>query len=334
LKDIAHASGVDVSTVSRSLSGAYGINKETREKVLAAAASLNYKPNRVARGAGTRRSHTLALIVSDIRNPFFAEVARGAEDAAYVANSDLILCNSDLDAAKQMHYIESLLAKRVDGMLMNSVAGLDRTQQESLAASGIPIVLLNRTRSSSNFSTVTADDAEGGFLAGQRLVELGHRRIAHLTGPRDHGNMRERARGFLRAMAAFPDAVPLVIHGTQNYAGGRSMLHEAIHRDPGITAVFAGNDVVAFGALRGILDIGWKVPEEISVIGFDNVEIAEITHPPLTSIHQPKYEMGKAAVEMLVAAADLNRVHLPEHRVLSVRLVERQSCAPPRYTSL
>src|ERR1035438_8175005 len=143
IKDIARESGVNISTVSRALNNGYGVNDQTREHVIAVAARLNYRPNRVARGLVTGRSHSLALVVSDIRNPFFAEVARGAEDAARAANCDLVLCNSDLDADKQMQYVRSLLEKRVDGILMNSVAALNGAQQEQLAASGVPIVLLN-----------------------------------------------------------------------------------------------------------------------------------------------------------------------------------------------
>jgi LacI family transcriptional regulator len=329
LKDIAKASGVDVSTVSRSLNGAYGIHKDTRERVLAIAAELNYRPNRVARGLATGRSHTLGLVVSDIRNPFFADVARGAEDAAFAAGCDLVLCNSDLDPQKQMHYIQLMLDKRVDGVLMNSVGALDRAQQEFLSSTGIPVVLLNRPRSTSNFSTVTSDNAEGGFLAGNYLAELGHKRILHLSGPREDGNLRERARGFLRAMAGRPGVAPAVLHGSHNFDGGYAMMRAALDKEPRVTAVFAGNDILAFGAVRAIIEAGLKVPDDISIIGFDNVELAAVIHPPLTTIHQPKYEMGRAAVEILLKAAEQKQTPLPEHRILGVQLIERQSCAPP-----
>src|ERR1035437_769500 len=140
IKDVARESGVNISTVSRALNNGYGVNDQTREHVLAVAARLNYRVNRVARGLVTGRSHSLALLVSDIRNPFFAEVARGAEDAARAEGCDLMLCNSDLDRDKQMQYVRSLLEKRVDGILMNSVSVLDRDQQAQLAACGVPIV--------------------------------------------------------------------------------------------------------------------------------------------------------------------------------------------------
>src|SRR6266705_718212 len=186
IKDIARESGVNISTVSRALNDAYGVHQETRGHVFAVAARLNYYPNRVARGLKTRRSHTLALIVSDIRNPFFSEVTRGAEDAARAGGYDLVLCNSDLDPRKQM----------------DSVADLSRKQQDQLAASGVPIVLLNRSTASKSFSTVCADNEAGGAMAAQYLLRLGHENIAHLTGPRRHGNLTDRARGFLRFLKA------------------------------------------------------------------------------------------------------------------------------------
>src|SRR5450755_2849326 len=161
IKDVARESGVNISTVSRALNNGYGVNDQTREHVRAVAARLNYRPNRIARGLVTGRSHSLGLIVSDIRNPFFAEVARGAEDAARNGNCDLVLCNSDLDADKQMEYVRSLLEKRVDGILMNSVAMLSVEQQARLSESGVPIVLLNRSASNRTFSTVCADNETG-----------------------------------------------------------------------------------------------------------------------------------------------------------------------------
>ena len=228
-----------------------------------------------------------------------------------------------------MHYMQSLFDKRVDGVLMNSVGALDRAQQEFLTAAGVPVVLLNRPRSVSNFSSVTADNARGGALAGELLAELGHRHIAHLTGPKEDGNLRERARGFLRALAGRVGVAPLIIHGAHNFAGGYAMMKSALEKDPEITAVFAGNDIAAFGALRAIMEAGLRVPDDISVIGFDDVELASVIHPPMTTIHQPKWEMGRAAVEILLSAAEQNPPPLPQHRVLEVELVQRQSCAPP-----
>lgn len=326
IKDIARESGVNTSTVSRALNNEYGVNQQTREQVLAVADRLGYRPNRVARGLVTGRSHSLALILSDIRNPFFAEVARGAEDAARVANCDLVLCNSDLDAEKQMQYVQSLQEKRVDGILMNSVSALSREQQAQLAGCGVPIVLLNRSTSTRAFSTVCADNETGGAMAARYLLNLGHRRVAHITGPRQHGNLSDRTRGFVRALESAGHAVdPLVLHGDFNFSGGTELTLKLLEKCPEVTAIFAGNDVMAFGAVRALLDRGLRIPEDVSLMGFDNIEFSSVIYPPLTTIHQPKYEMGRAAVEILLRLAH-DKKQMPEQRVLGVELIERQSC--------
>ena len=328
IKDVARESGVNVSTVSRALNGEYGVHVETREMVAAVAQRLGYRPNRVARGLVTGRSHTLALVASDIRNHFFAEVARGAEDAAYRAGYDLILCNSDLDPEKQMRYVQSLLEKRVDGILMNSVAVLSRRQQEQLAGTGVPIVLLNRAAPRAAFSTFHADNEGGGALAAEFLLKLGHRRIAHLTGPRHHGNMTDRVKGFTRALAAAQKPVdPIVLYGKNNLSGGYDLAHQLLERYPEVTAIFASSDIMAFGVIRALLEAGRRIPQDVSVIGFDDVELAGIVHPPLTTIFQPKYELGVAAVECLLRQSAHKDRPSPERRVFDVRLVERQSCA-------
>jgi LacI family transcriptional regulator len=328
IKDVARESGVNVSTVSRALNGEYGVHSTTREHVMTIAQRLGYRPNRVARGLVTGKSHTLGLVISDIRNPFFAEVARGAEDAAYRAGYDVVLCNSDLDPEKQLGYVQSLLEKRVDGILMNSVASLTRGQQQRLVGMGVPIVLLNRGAARHAFSTVSADNGAGGALAADYLWDLGHRRIAHLTGPRHHGNMTDRERGFVRALGAAGIPVqPVVLHGKNNFAGGVELARKLLGEHGEITAIFAGSDAMAFGVMRALMDAGRRIPQDVSVVGFDNVEMASIAHPPLTTIHQPKYEIGQAAVEILLRMAQGKENQVAEHRLFGVHLIERESCA-------
>jgi LacI family transcriptional regulator len=325
IKDVARESGVNISTVSRALNDEYGVHPDTREHVVAVANRLNYRPNRVARGLVTGKSNTLGLIVSDIRNPFFAEVARGAEDAARAAGCDLVLCNSDLDAEKQLGYVHSLLDKRVDGILMNSVQVLSRAQQKELAKCPVPIVLLNRSASRRAFSTVCADNEAGGAMAANYLLEMGHRAIVHISGPRAHGNLTARARGFASAIKE-----QVILYGENSFNGGYELTRTALEAHPHVTAIFAANDIMAFGAVRAIHESGRRIPEDISLIGFDNLELSAVIHPPLTTIHQPKYETGKEAVEILLRLSAKDSDRKPEHRVLGVELIERQSCQPPR----
>jgi DNA-binding LacI/PurR family transcriptional regulator len=326
IKDVARESGVNTSTVSRALNNGYGVHNETRKHVMEVANRLNYRTNQVARGLVTGRSRTIGLVVSDIRNPFFAEVARGAEDAAHRAGHDLVLCNSDLKAEKQMSYFDSLLAKRVDGIVMNSVAILSHAQQDQLRDAGVPIVLLNRSSNYRRFSSVLGDNLEGGEIAGNYLIDLGHTKVVHITGPRAHGNFADRAKGFLKAFHDRGLPEPLVIYGEHTFAGGYESANQLLGPDRRTTAIFAGNDVLAFGCIRAAIEKGIRIPDDLSIIGFDNVEMSQITSPPLTTVDQPKYEIGKAAIEMLLNTLAKDGIREPEHLVIGVRLIERQSC--------
>ena len=195
LHDVAVAAGVTNATASRSLMSAYGVHPTTRKLVEEAAVQLNYMPNRFARGLVTGRSDVIGLIVSDVRNSYFAEVARGAEDAAYSAGLDVLLCNSDLDSTKQMRYVSSLIAKRVEGITMNSVANLSRQERMYIANSRVPVVLLNRSAKGTFFSTVSADNERGGELAAECPFANGRRHLVYLTGPEKHDNLSARTRG-------------------------------------------------------------------------------------------------------------------------------------------
>lgn len=330
LKDVAREAGVSISTASRALSNALEIHDDTRRHIADVAARLNYRTNQVARGLVTGQSNSIGLVISDIRNPFFAEVARGAEDAALRAGRDLVLCNSDLDAEKQMRYLEWLVAKRIDGIVMNSVAPLSPAQQDQLCSAGVPIVLLNlslaRRRSPMRrFSAAIADNLAGGEMAGNYLIDLGHVNVIHITGPRTHGNFADRAVGFLKTFYNRGLPKPKIVYGEHTFAAAYQAARQHLAADPNTTAIFAGNDLIAFGCMRAMMEQGIRIPEDVSILGFDNVEMSQITCPPLTTIDQPKYETGKAAVEMLLGMAR-NRSLEPEHRIIGVRLIERESC--------
>ncbi len=329
LKDVADATGVTLATASRALNGSYGVHPETRRRVLETAAQLDYKANRFARGLVTGRSNAVGLIISDIRNSFFAEVARGAEDAAYAAGLDILLCNSDVDSGKQMRYINSLIEKRVDGIIMNSVATLTKVEQEYIAATGIPVVLLNRAADCPMFSTVSADNERGGRLIAECFFAHGHRKVVHLSGPRNHTNLAMRAKGFLDGFRQAGGTDASVIHGIHTMEGGYQMARNLLRARSKITAISTANDAVAFGVIKAALEAGVQIPADVSLAGFDDVELAALVYPPLTTIQQPKYEMGAAALEMIVKLTN-TRHRMPEHRVLGVALVERSSVSKAR----
>ena len=330
LKDISKEAGVDVATVSRALNGSYGVHKATREKVMAVAKRLNYRANLLARELAVGRSRTLGLLVPDIGNPYVTEVVRGAEDAAYAAGYHILLCNSYLDATREVQYMRSLLDKRVEGILMHSVQNLSEAEVKELSGSGIPVVLLSRSPSASTFSGVCVNLYEAGVIAGEHLIELGHKKVALLNGPRDHANFTEQAKGFVKAVTAGDQGVtPIVLNGPPSLDGGYQMAKKLLEQNPGVTAIFAANDVTAFGVARAIFEAGLSIPEDISLIGSNNVELADVVRPPLTTIHIPKYEMGQAAVEILLDLARSGRLRVPQQREFGVRLVKRCSTSPP-----
>lgn len=329
LSDVAEAAGVTLSTASRSINGAYGVHPKTRERVLAAAELLQYKPNRVARGLATGQSHSLGLIVSDIRNPYFAEVARGVQDAAFEAGRDVILCNTDLDVEKHLRFFDSLLEKRVDGVIMNFVNGPSRELKQLVSAPRVPVVLINRPRGLKGFSTVTPNNRKGGQLAAKCLLHAGHRHLVHLTGPAQHPSLAHRATGFMEAIRHFGfKAEASIVRGAQTFAGGYEMGRE-LFRDRGqVTAVFAGSDTMALGILKAANEMRIKVPEDVSIVGFDDIDMAALSYPALTTIRQPKYETGFIAAQMLISQIS-GGFTADQHRVLDVELVQRGSVARP-----
>lgn len=332
LKHISREAGVDVATVSRALNGGYGVHKATREKVLVVAKRLNYRANLLARELAVGKSRTLGLLVADIQNPYVTEVVRGAEDTAYAAGYHMLLCNSYLDATREVNYMRSLLDKRVEGILMHSVQTLSDAEVKELSESGIPVVLLCRSPSASRFSGVCVNLYEAGILAGEHLIELGHKKIAFLNGPRGHGNFNEQAKGFMKATTAGEQGVtPIVMNGPPSFEGGYRMGKKLVEQNQEVTAIFAANDVTAFGIARAVFEAGLSIPEDISLIGCNNVEFADVVRPPLTTIHVPKYEVGQAAVEILLDLAKSGRLRVPQQREFGVRLIKRCSTsAPPK----
>lgn len=321
IKDLARATGLNISTVSRALNGQTGVSEQTRRKILSVARRMNYQRNTLASGLITKRTKTIGLILADIRNPFSAELARGVEDAAFGADYEVIFCNSDLDPDKELRYVRSLIEKRVDGMLINCVAdGTFKLRQN------IPVVFFNRPVRRRDISEVTADNYEGGLLAAQHLIELGHTRIAHLTGGRSHLNLGERCRGFIKALRAAGLKPVAILRGPHSYRGGYELCVQLLRRSgKRPTALFCGNDFMAIGAMRALREAQLNVPEDVAIVGFDDIEIAEMLATPLTTVYQPKYEMGQAAVRILLRHLAERDAFRPEHVVLPTRLVVRAS---------
>jgi LacI family transcriptional regulator len=334
MRDVAIRSGVSVSTVSRVITGAVPVDPETADRVREVIEDLGYRPNLLARSFRRKVTQTIGLVVPDNSNPFFAEVARAIEDAGFAEGYNVVLCNSDLSAVKQASYIEALLAKRVDGLILAS-SGLIPADDghdavERILAAGTPCVVVDRDLGEMPVDQVLVDNIQGGYLAGKHLLSLGHRRIACLVGPSDVTPSAGRFEGFRRALAEAGVAIEpaFLARGDGRPDGGVAAVRQFLEQGMPATAIFAFNDQMATGAIGALQRAGLRVPHDVSVIGFDDVPLAAAIYPALTTIAQPIAEMGALGVRLLLER--IARRDAPYQRVLlPTRLVVRESTASP-----
>jgi len=324
--EIASKVGVSTATVSRALSGGGYVRKELREQILQVAKAMDYQPNSFARGLVTRQSHILGLIVPDIRNPFFPAVARGVEDAANERGYNVLLCNTDGSLRKENDYIDVLRSRQADGVIFTT-SQVSSRNVKTLMKSGIPVVLADR-RMDLECDIVSADNVEGAFQATRHLLGLGHDRIGIITGPMGVATSQDRIEGYRRALselgiASSPD---LIREGDYRERSGYAGAMELIKLSDPPTAIFACNDLMAVGALHALEESELQVPGDVSVVGYDDITVASVARPRLTTIAQPKYEMGAIACRMLI-----DRLRAPgdpyQTVMLRPQLVLRESAA-------
>ncbi len=283
-------------------------------------------------------THTIGLLVPDNSNPFFAEVARAIEDAGFAEGYSVVLCNSDLSAEKQAAYVDVLLAKQVDGLILASsglIADVDVADETNeirkIRAAGAPCVVVDRDLGETPIDQVLIDNVQGGRLAGEHLTGLGHRRIACIVGPNDLTPSAGRVAGFRRALAGqgLEVEASALVRGDGRPEGGAAAARRLLEIGADFTAVFAFNDQMAAGAIGAFMRAGRRVPEDVSVVGFDDIPQAAATFPALTTVAQPIEEMGALGVRMLLER--IARPDAPWERVmLPTRLVARESTGPPR----
>ncbi|HEV8635723.1 MAG TPA: LacI family DNA-binding transcriptional regulator [Chloroflexota bacterium] len=335
LRDLATQAGVHPSTVSRVLNGdpSVRVSEETRAKLLRLAAATGYRPNRLARSLKMQRTRIVGMLVPDVTNPFFAVLLRAVEDAASEAGYNVILCNTDDSPARLETHLRVLSEGHVDGLLLATAHRRDPAV-ESLRRRRLPYVLVNRRRDDPDDSSVVPDDRLGAQLAVEHLVALGHRRIAHIAAAPDISTSALRLEGFRVALAAHgrPAVPELVVEGALTEAGGERAMRRLLALPPGRcpTAVFAVNDLAALGAIAAAQDAGRRVPEDVSVVGYNDLPSLGRARPPLTSVRVPLYEMGRRAVHLLIGMLGRVGAAEPAHVVLPVELVVRASTAPPK----
>ncbi|MGZ4612826.1 MAG: LacI family DNA-binding transcriptional regulator [Kineosporiaceae bacterium] len=309
IKDVAHRAGVSVGTVSNVLNRPDLVSDQTRQKVQDAIAALGFVRNESARHLRNGLSQTIAYLLLDTGNPFFTDVARGAEEAARAAGLALFLCNSEEDVSRELEYLEILLEQRVRGVLITPVDH-HAERLRMMPQLGVPVVLLDRAADDpTDWCSVAVNDVEGGDLAVTHLLELGHTRIGFVGGPSSIVQVADRHRGALRAFdrAGVPtdqlvhlDTAALTI--AEGRRAGQRVLGFPARRRP--TAVFCANDLVAIGFLQQMIQQGVAVPEDMAIVGYDDIEFAAAAAVPLTSVSQPRYELGRRACELLLAEAE------------------------------
>lgn len=331
IRDVAQQAGVAPITVSRVVNNSGYVSQAARERVEAAIADLNYVPNTLARSLRFKKTRVLALIVTDITNPFWTTVARGVEDVANANGFNLILCNTDEDEAKQNDYLQVLLQKRVDGFVFVPA----RSAAESvrlIQAQKVPVVVLDREVPGVDVDIVRSDSEGGAFLLTRHLLSLGHRCIAALSGPENISTAAQRVAGYRRALreAGLRPAAELVYHGSYDPEGGYATAHAALTLTPRPTAFFAANNFIAVGALRAAQEAGLRVPEDVALVCFDDVPAWLSIDPFLTVASQPAYQMGQQATELLLERLSTHGPTQPRDIVLPVQLFIRRSSGVTR----
>lgn len=329
IRDVAARAGVSSTTVSHVINKTRPVSDDLRTRVEAAMAELGFQPNALARSLRRKRTHTLGMIVPDSANPFFAEVGRGIEDTSFASGYSIILCNSDGDRNRELLYLDLLVQKQVDGVLL--VPTGDHAELAAhLRTRNIPVVVIDRDVSDAPIDRAYIDNVAGGCVATRHLLDLGHRRIGYIGGPPHLSPVPGRGAGYLRALeeAGIPIDDRLIVAGSFQDVGGYEGTQSLLALPDRPTAIFAGNDLMAIGALAAAHDANIAVPAELSIVGFDDIHLAGYINPPLTTIAQPKYELGVIAAELLLAR--LSDPDLPpQRRLLQAHLVVRHSTAAP-----
>lgn len=328
MKEVARLAGVSTATVSAVINNTAFVSDELEERVRAAIAQLDYRPNALARGLKSNRTRLLSVMVSNITNPAYPEVVQGAEDVASKAGYHILVCSTANDKEKERIYMESMLEHQVEGMLVATIEEPDNPFLQEFKAKNIPLVLINRCPEGYTGSAVMVDNFTAGLLATRHLISLGHEEIS-FVGAQNLLTSRHREAGYKSAMQEAGLTIPEHLIRYCDYEEQPAYLEFKKMAENGNVpkAVYVGNDLMAFGVIRALLEEGYKVPEDVSIIGCDNIEFSSKFIVPLTTVHLPKYELGKLGAEMLLRAINSESRQLEAEFIqLKPHLVVRKSC--------
>lgn len=323
IKDIAKSTNFSYATVSRALNNKPGISKKTREIILAEAERMGYQPNGLARGLVMKHTNTIGLVIPDIVNPFFPEIARGVEDTAHRLGYNVFLCNTSWDIDNERSYLKALLEKRVDGLIIKPASD----KSSDFSQINIPMVLLNKMPNEEKYSYIEVDNFKGGYLATKHLIEAGYKRIAFIGGLEHSYSTIERFDGYVHAFKQYNYKVDksLIVFGDYNYNSAYINMKKLMSLENPPDAAFAVSDFNALAVLQYVGELGLSVPEEFGIIGFDNIPYSSFPQIQLSTISQPKYEMGKYAAEVLINRITNKATKLMQKIILEPELIIRKT---------
>lgn len=332
LLDVAHHAGVGVGTASRVLNNEPGVGEDKRRRVLAAIEEMGYRRNAIARSLKVNRTKTLGVIIPDVANEFYSEIVRGAEDAARSQKYNILLCSTDGNAEKERYTVTMLSEKQVDGIIMLSY-GLSPDTLENLKKADIPVALISTLTEEKDFITINISNRRAAQQAVEFLIGQGHRSVAMLAGPQgDKDGGENRLKGYCDALKKHGlayDAALTERSGAYTYEEGYRCTQRILASQKPFTAVFAASDHMAIGCIKALWDNGLRVPQDISVVGFDNLSITAYSTPPVTTVNQPRYEMGRFAAQKLCQVLAGESVE-ERHMLLEHSIIRRESTAAPR----
>ncbi|MEK1869960.1 MAG: LacI family DNA-binding transcriptional regulator [Ensifer adhaerens] len=332
IKDIAERAGVSVATVSRALSGSSLVTDETRQRINALARELNYRPNVSARNLRTRRSMSVLLVVRDVGNPFYLEILKGVEATAREAGYAVLMGNTENDPDREVEYFNMLRDGHADGMILMTGKLPPPEPGESADLSHLPVVIALEMIEGSGFPHVQIDNVAAAEAAVDHLIALGHRRIAHIAGPLPEVMALHRRDGYRAAMKAAGLAIPegYEVRGDYLLESGEACASDLFALPEPPTAIFAANDEMAYGAIHALRRLGREVPGDVSVVGFDDLYLSKAFYPPLTTVSQPRADIGRTAMSQLLNVLSDGDVAAEPAIVLPTTLNIRGSTAPPR----
>lgn len=331
MKHIAAEAGVSLGTVSHVMSNNAPVRPALRRRVMEAVRNLGYQPSSLARDLRRNKTSIIGMVIPDITNPFFPAVVRGVEDVAYQNSFRLILCNTDDDSGKEQFYLRELYSYRVAGVVLIPTAN---SHIVDLAATqpNVPVICLDRRPSDWDGDSVAVDNVHGAFAATAHLTKLGHKTIALITGSQQLDTAAARLEGFREAIGKvkLEVAAEYIQEGRFDRLSGYEKTRILLQQRPRPTAIVCSNDLVAIGALSALREAGLKCPQDVSIVGFDDIEVSELTDPPLTTVFQPGYQMGAKGAALLIKRIR-GDAEPPQKIVLPTELKLRNSVAPPQH---